>query len=179
MSTPPRLHALRLTLERLAVAHFKQHHISPPPMQAFLAIPLFERLVLLAKLDGADARTIKSLLHTTDADVALESERMVNAVHLLTSAMDEPWMFIEDGDIDTQLGQIIFDYLPAILLGEAIPGQIASLSLKQRLAVYLVLVQRLSYKRSSPEVQKVLGCTEFFVRRSIIECQRAVGGLWI
>lgn len=174
MSTPPRLHTLRLDLERLAVSHFKQHRLDPMPMQAFLAIPLPERLILLAKLDGAEPRAIKKLFKATDEDVELASERMVGAVKLLTAAMDEPWDFIPDGDLDTQLGQMIFTYVPNMLIGDGVPEAVGRLTLKQRLCLYLLLVARLSYKRSSPQVQQLLGCTEFFVRQSIIECQLAV-----
>jgi hypothetical protein len=176
MSTPPRLHSLRLDLERLALAHFKAHRIEPTPMQAFLAVPLPERLILLAKLDGADGKSIKKLFRVSEDDVTLQSERMMEAVKLLTVAMAEPWDSIPDGDLDTQLGQVIFTYLPAVLIGDGVPESVAKLSLRQRLAIYLVLVSRLSYKRSSPQVQELLGCTEFFVRRSIIECRKAIGG---
>lgn len=49
--TPPRLHRLMYSLEQLAVEHFNAHRLYPPPMHAFLALPIPERLVLLAIYD--------------------------------------------------------------------------------------------------------------------------------
>lgn len=47
--------------------------------------------MLLARADGADEKAIQRLLHTTPEDAALASPRMIQAVQLLTAAIDEPW----------------------------------------------------------------------------------------
>ncbi len=76
MMSPTRLHHLRLSLERLAHRQLREAGLICPPMQAFLAVPLTERLILLAKADGADDKEIKRLLKATDEDVAVTSPRM-------------------------------------------------------------------------------------------------------
>lgn len=175
MKSPPRLHALRLSLEHLALRHLERERLSAPPMQAFLAVPVPERLILLAKLDGADDKHIKWLLRASDADVALFSDRMVSAVAALTAAMDEPWGFIDPQvDPELQLMQGLFRHVPIALIGEVVPPELSTLTIDQRLAMYLVLVCGLSYKITSPEVERLLGCSEFFVRTAIIQAQHLI-----
>lgn len=175
MKSPPRLHAFRLSLEHLALRNLERGRLAPPPMQAFLAVPLPERLILLAKIDGAEAKHIKWLLRASDDDLGLTSPRMVQAVALLTAAMDEPWGFIDLSiDPELQLMQSLFRHVPMALIGEVVPPALSSLTIGQRLGLYLILVCGLSYKRTSPEVERLLGCTEFFVRSAIIQAQHPV-----
>ncbi len=169
--TPPRLNRLRLSLERLAVAQLKASGMPCPPMQAFLAVPIRERLVLLARADGADEKTIQRLLRTTPEDAALQSQRMVEAVKLLTAAMDEPWGLVAPGWSLERLKSLYFyRRFPAMLVGEAVPAELATLSLQQRLGLYLILVEGASRE----EVQSYLGCTEHSIKRAIEYAQTAV-----
>jgi hypothetical protein len=162
----------------MALTHFRRENVSPPPLHAFLVVPIPERLALLAKADGASDKVIKRLLNVSDEDLALESDRMIQARDLFENAIDDPWSFIDESKHpELQIHQAWFRDVPSMLIGETMPAGMNSLSLKQRLSVYLVLMERPTYKWSSPEVQSYLGCTEFAVRRSIIECQKAIGGM--
>ena len=77
--TPPRIHALRLTFERLYPAHARSLGHPGPPLHALLAVPLPERLILLALIDHAPAEEIRRTLKATSEDLTLTSDRMRQA----------------------------------------------------------------------------------------------------
>ncbi len=59
---------------------------------------------------------------------------------------------------------------PARFIGEAVPAELAMLSLQQRLSLYLILVE----SASRDDAQNYLGCTAHSIKRAIAQAQAAV-----
>ncbi len=91
MTSSPRLCALRFGLERLYREGLAIRQRPCPPLHAMLAVPIKERLVLLALADGASAAEIKRTLKVKDEDVRLTSPRMREAVSALREALLDPY----------------------------------------------------------------------------------------
>ena len=183
---------LRLAFERRYPIVAKRYQHNPPPMQAFLALPIKERLVLLALLDGADEATIRQTLpFAKQTDARLTSPAMQAAVARLHEALATPAFFIDlagiplptdhtgdltdmatkmlcrDADIpdtiERTIRQVWYPSAAPLLVGPMAPAEIAVWGLKERLALYLMIVQECSYA----EVQELLGCSDWFVRKCI------------
>lgn len=71
------------------------------------------------------------------------------------------------------MANVFFRRYPAMLVGEAVPAALASLSLQQRLGLYILLVEGMHCE----EVQSYLGCTEHSIKRAIDHAQAAVGAV--
>ena len=181
MTSSPRLSALRFGLERL----YREGSVSRPrpcpPLHAMLAVPIKERLVLLALTDGAGAAEIKRTLKVKDEDVRLTSPRMRGAVAQLQEALLDPYGHLPDPDAltnDTQrmvaercLRQLLFASTAVCLFGEAVPPRMASLPLRDRLILYLLLVEEVDWKQA----QELTGCTEHGVRSAIKHAMEQIG----
>lgn len=185
------IHRLRLAFERRYPIVAGRYQATPPPMQPFLALPIEERLVLLALADGADEATIRAILpFAKQTDARLTSKRMLAAVERLKAALESPLFFIDLGEVplDTQVGdltkpttkvlcpdhlipqdiertfrQIWYPSAAPLLLGAMVPIELKDLSLKERLILYLLIVQESTYE----EVQELLGCSDWSIRQAI------------
>ena len=168
----------------------------------FLYVPLPMRLVMLCLCDGAGMAEIKAVLpFAKETDVRLTSHRMIAACRLLDQALANPWIWIRPGqlpegnepsadltdnvtpfpvadrllapDTDKQLRQIFYSSVPILLFGEAVPEQISKLSLKARCILYLITTEELAWA----DVQLLLGCSEWSIRRAIKDAETVLGGL--
>src|SRR5436190_16283959 len=136
--TPPRIHALRLTFERLYPAHARSLGHPGPPLHALLAVPLPERLILLALIDHAPAEEIRRTLKATSEDLALTSDRMRQAVRQLKEALLHPYAHLDpEGEPERQLQQLLFPSSAVLLFGDTVPSSLARLSLRERVILYL------------------------------------------
>lgn len=109
MTPSSRLSQLRFGLKRLFAGQraARAHHT--PGLHHLLSIPLTYRLILLAKIDGADQRTIRRLLKVSKDDASLKSRRMRRAVAKWRQTIASPfeklpesWLrdeLIPDGDL--------------------------------------------------------------------------------
>src|SRR6266542_6765423 len=126
---PPRIHALRLTFERLYPAHARSLGHPGPPLHALLAVPLPERLILLALIDHAPAEEIRRTLKATTDDLTLTSDRMRAAVASLKDALLHPYVHLDPGhEPERQLQRLLFPSAAVLLFGETVPPNLGTLS---------------------------------------------------
>jgi len=191
-----KIDTLRLAFERRFAIIRTQFDDPTPPMRAFLALPIQERLILLALTDlgdKADEETVRALLpFARQSDIRLKSERMREALVTFQKGLVQPTFFIDLGqippletdhtgdltdmntktlcrdadipqDIERTMRQIWYPSAAPLLIGPLVPPSLKEWSLKERLAIYLLVVSEATYK----EVEELLGCTEWFVRASL------------
>ena len=63
-------------------------------------------------------------------------------------------------DVEKTLRQVWYPSAAPLLIGPMVPPSLADWSLKERLAIYLLVVDEATYK----DVEELLGATEWFVR---------------
>jgi len=190
-----KIDTLRLAFERRFAIIRPQFDDPTPPMRAFLALPIQERLILLALTDlgdKADEETVRALLpFARQSDIRLKSERMRQALKTFQKGLVQPTFFIDLGGIDLEnhhtgdltdmstktlcrdadipqdiertMRQVWYPSAAPLLIGPLVPPSLKEWSLKERLAIYFLVVNESTYK----EVEELLGCTEWFVRASL------------
>ncbi len=201
MTFSHRLAHLRFDLDRL----YRQDRLSRPrtcpPLHLLLPVPISERLVLLAQIDGATPQEMKALLKVKDDDLSLKSERMIRALTLLDQAQRDPFLhwssawfeapLISSADItqvvqgtgyvwDERHGheveracrQVLFSSSAACLIGECVPVALRHLTLRERLLIYCLLVEEMQWS----EIQALLHCSEWSIRESINKTFTYLGG---
>ncbi len=147
-----------------------------------LAVPIKERLVLLALTDGAGSAEIKRILKVKDDDVRLTNPRMRAAVQTMKEALLDPYGHLPDPDsltndthrtvAERSLRQLLFASTAVCLFGEGVPAQLAALPLGDRVILYLILVEEMPWS----EVQELTGCSEHAIRRAITSAIEQIGG---
>ena len=188
---------LRLAFERRFAIIRTQFDDPTPPMRAFLALPIQERLILLALTDlgdKADEETVRALLpFARQSDIRLKSERMREALKTFQKGLVQPTFFIDlagipletdhtgdltdmntkticrdadiPQDIEKTMRQVWYPSAAPLLIGPLVPPSLQEWSLKERLAIYLLVVSEATYK----EVEELLGATEWFVRACLVK----------
>ncbi len=192
MTFSQRLAHLRFDLDRL----YRQDRLSRPrtcpPLHLLLPIPISERLVLLAQIDGATPQEMKALLKVKDDDLSLNSERMVRALSLLDQAQRDPFLHWSNDWFDAPLisrpditlvaqgmgyrwndqygheveracRQMLYASVATCLVGEYVPTRLRDLSLRERLCIYLLIVEEMQWS----EIQALLHCSEWSIREAI------------
>lgn len=172
---------------------------SPTSLIPFLYIPIQERLILLALLDGATLPEIKAALpFAKETDIRKSSPRMIAAGERLNYAIKNHWCWIEPGPLptdepgdlvdtneefpypaawlpegtDRQLRKIFYASSAIMLFGDVVPSAIARLSLQARAILYLQTVEEYRWL----DIQELLGCTEWKIRFAIKGAEEALGG---
>jgi hypothetical protein len=169
---PPRIHALRLTFERLYPAHARSPGHPGPPLHALLAVPLPERLILLALIDHAPAEEIRRTLKATSEDLALTSDRMRTAVRQLKEALLHPYAHLDPlHEPERQLQRLLFPSAAVLLFGEGVPAALAYLTLRQKAVLYLLLVESWQWQA----IQEFLGCSEWTIRQAVRQAKEQIG----
>jgi hypothetical protein len=183
---------LRLAFERRYPIVKKRFQQPIPPMQAYLAIPIKTRLILLALHDGADEAAVKAALpYAKQTDVRLTSKEIREGLDLLKRGLEEPTFFIDlgqvpletdhDGDltdpttkalcrdqdipetVEKTFRQVWYPSAAPLLIGPMVSVELADWPLKMRLAIYCLVVAELERE----EVRELLGCSAWYVRRCI------------
>ncbi len=183
---------LRLAFERRFAIVRREFDDPTPPMRAFLALPIEERLILLALADGADEETVRQLFpFAKQTDARLKSARMLEALATFQQGLHEPTFFIDladipletdhtddltdmstktlcrDADIPQDLERsfrwVFYPSAAPLLIGPMVTFPIADWPLLDRLILYCAVVQEMTYR----EIEDLLGCTEWRVRESI------------
>ncbi len=183
MTSSSRLARLRFGFERLYRAGAASRQRPCAPLHTLLAVPIRERLVLLALTDGAEPADIKRILKVKDDDVRLTSERMRQAIAIFKSALLHPHDHLPDPDTITNddhrsaaerhLRQLLFASTAVCLFGEGVPPQLAMLPLRDRIVIYCLVVEELDWKAT----QELLGCTQWPIRTALKEALKGVGEL--
>jgi hypothetical protein len=162
------VHKLRLLFERryaivAADAPHKAH-----PLQAFLALPIRERLILLALLDQhgkPDEAAIRAALpYAKQSDVRLTSKTILKAVETLKAAIETPTLWIDpDNNQETQLLNVFYPSAAVCLFGGLVPLELRDFSLQDRLIAYLLVVETMKWD----EVEELPGVSEWRVKMTL------------
>jgi hypothetical protein len=166
------IHRLRLAFEDRYAILTRDAPLTPS-MWPFLSLPIRERLVLLCIADtGADEAKIKHALPwAKQTDVRLTSPAMVKAAATFLKVLNIPTAWIDpEGDVEKQLMQIFYPSATPMLFGYIVPPELSTLSLKTRVAIYCLVVEGLQRR----EVQELLECSEWYVKRSIEQALEAL-----
>lgn len=198
------LSQLRIGLRQVFALQAREHHRLTPGLHHLLPLPLPERLIFLAVIDGANERAIRQALRVSKDDAALRSRRMKRAMRRLKQHLAQPYAYwpevwtredltpdedltngitLEESNgvawnrrygekLETHLGRLLWSDVAVALIGQSVPPTVASLSLKQRLALYCLLVEGLTQN----DTIRIMGCTEWDIDRSLRDGLRAVGG---
>jgi hypothetical protein len=204
MTPSPHLSHLRFGLTSLYALHSRQHTVTTPGLHYLLPIPLKERLILLATIDGADERTIRQSLKVSKDDASLTSRRMKRAMQRVKAHLSSPhsywpdvWTRVDLTPDEDLTNGVIFEDSQGIAwnrrYGSALESHLARL-LWADVAVALIghgvppEVSKLSLKQrlvlycllveglTQEEIIQIMGCTEWDVDRSLRDGLRAVGG---
>lgn len=84
------LSQLRYGLGKLYARQVREHRTTTPGLHHLLPIPLPERLVLLATIDGADERAIRRAMRVSKDDAALKSRRMKRSMQRMKQHLAQP-----------------------------------------------------------------------------------------
>ncbi len=187
---------LRLAFERRFAIIRPQFDDPTLPMRAFLALPIQERLILLALTDlgdKADEETVRALLpFARQSDIRLKSERMRQALKTFQQGLVQPTFFIDLGGIppletdctgdltdmntktlcrDADIPQNLERSFRWIFYPSAAPmliGPMVTAPVSDwPLLDRLVLYCSVVQEMTYKEIEDTLGCTEWRVREAI------------
>lgn len=152
--TSSRLHRLRLAFEALE----PRTRIGRPslPLHLLLPVPIRQRLILLCLIEGEQPATIKRMLKVSDAEIDEAASLPFPRGPVCT------WIEPET-DTERRLRQLLFPSTAVLLIGERVPSPLRDLTLKERLAIYCIVVEELSRE----ETQELLHCTEHSIKRAL------------
>src|SRR4051812_8800498 len=159
------VHRLRLLFERRYAIIAQDAPHKAQPLQAFLALPIRERLILLALLDQhgtPDEAAIRAALpYAKQSDVRLTSKTILKAVETLKAAIETPTLWIDpDHDQEKQLLAVFYPSAAVCLFGGLMPIQMKDFSLQ---ALYLLIVECWRWE----QVEELLGVSEWFIKSQI------------
>lgn len=200
-STLPRL---RFGLQSLYGRQSAHHTTTTPGLHHLLPIPLSERLILLAVIDGADERGMRSALKVSKDDALLRSRRMKRTLLRMKTHLASPhahfpevWTRLDltpDEDLTNGLileesqgiawnrryGRSLETYLGRLLWSDvavALMGQSVPPQIAAlSLKARLILYCLLVEGITQEETIQIMGCTEWDIERSLRDGLRAVGG---
>lgn len=187
------VHRLRLLFEKKYAILAPDAPHKAQPLQAFLALPIRERLILLALLDQQgkpdEAAIRQAIPYAKQSDVRLTSKTILKAVETLKAAIERPTLWIHPGpyperevrdltiqtakppvpdalipyDIEKTLTQIFYPSAAVCLFGGLVPPEVREFSLQARCCLYLLVVECQHWG----EVEELLGVSKWFVRQAI------------
>lgn len=175
------------------------------PLHLLLSIPIHERLILLALIDGVSPQEIKKTLHADNDDLALKSPRMKTAIKRLQGARLDPYAYWpeqytrEEISPDTDLTNGHWDADITGIAWERRWGPRVEPTLRQLLfadvavclfgeavppsLVGLSLVEKLAIyclmveELDWQQTQELLGCTQWRIKAALAKTKAAIGGL--
>ncbi len=190
-----KIDSLRLAFERRFAIVRREFDDPTPPMRAFLALPIQERLILLALTDlgeQADEEAVRALLpFARQSDIRLKSERMRQALKTFQKGLVQPTFFIDLGGIpletdhtgdltdmstktlcrDADIPQDIERTFKWIFYPSAAPMLIGPM-VPSSIAVWPLLDRLILYcavvqEMTYREIEETMSCTEWRVRQSL------------
>ena len=138
-------------------------------MQAFLALPIRERLILLALLDQhgkPDEAAIRAALpYAKQSDVRLTSKTILKAVETLKAAIEQPTILWIDPDHDQEKAVLAIFYPSAAvcLFGGLVPIELRDFGLQARFIAYCLVVETMKWE----DVEELLGGSEWKIKRTL------------
>lgn len=170
-----------------------------PNMRPFFAVPIKERLVLLALYDSRTMGEIKEAMPwVKETDVRLTSRRIHQAIELLEAGFEDDTIWMNPGpvpmeevgdltdtdtqfpfysrripeDTEVQLRKYLWPATTLVLFGEHVPPKVGKLTLKQRAIVYMVVVEEMTWI----EVERMMECSKTPISTSLTRMVEALGG---
>jgi hypothetical protein len=182
MNPSPRLPYLRYAIVRKFAEQQRTTYTATPGLHHLLAVPIRERLILLAKVDGATPHQIRRMLHCSADDANSRSDGMLDAVSIWQSTIQDAfwhfptranWRFQKEASVEKGIKQLLWADVAVALIGDAaLPELVQSLPLKRRLMLYALLVEDMRWS----SIQPLFRCTNWQIRESIRIGFDAVGG---
>lgn len=181
MHPSTRLTHLRFGLAGAYALQVKTNDIATPGLHHLLPVPIRERLILLAKIDGADARVIHQILPVSREDAACISQDMRFAIHIWRQSLDDAywnlpekhgWRKQRNVQVERSLSQLLWADVAVGLIGEGTLPAMSVIPLRRRLVLYLLLVEGATWR----QIMLLLHATNWEIRQSIHDGLRAVGG---
>lgn len=180
MNPSPRLPCLRYQIARSFADQQRNTSTATPGPHHLLPVPIRERLILLAKIDGASPQQIRRTIRCSYEDAHLQSDAMVDAIATWQATMKDVfwnvptrsnWRFQREASVEKAFKQLMWADVAVALIGDAaLPELVSDLPLKRRLLHYTLLVEDLRWHRARP----MLRCTDWQIRESIRIGFRAV-----
>lgn len=204
MTQSHHLSRLRFGLKSLYALQEREHATTTPGLHHLLPIPIRERLVLLATIDGADERAMRRAIKVSKEDASLTSRRMKRTMHRLKGYLASPhghwpevWTRVDLTPDEDLTNGFVHEESQGIAwncrYGASLEVQLGRL-LWSDVAVCLIgqsvppSVATLSLKArlalycllvqgcAQDETIQIMGCTEWDIERSLRDGLRAVGG---
>lgn len=151
MNPSPRLPHLRYAIARKFAEQQRTATIATPGLHHLLSVPIRERLILLARIDGATPHQIRRILHVSAEDANCRSDVMLDAVSTWRSTIQDAfwhvptranWRFQREASVEKSIKQLLWADVAVALIGDAaLPELVQSLSLERRLIAYCLLVE--------------------------------------
>jgi hypothetical protein len=173
MNPSPRLPHLSYQIARAFAEQQRNTSIATPGLHHLLPVPIRERLILLAKVDGATPQQIRRTIQCSYEDAHLQSDAMLDAVATWQSTIKDAfwavptrsnWRFQKDASVEKGLKQLMWADVAVSLIGDAaLPELVSALPLKRRLMLYTLLVEDMRWHTIKP----LLRCTDWQIRESI------------
>ncbi len=205
MTQSPHLSQLQFGLKSLYARQEREHGTTTPGLHHLLSIPIRERLILLATIDGADEREIRRAIRVSKDVAALTSRRMkrtLQRVKVNLSLPHEHWPEVwtradltPEGDLtngivldDSQgiawnrrYGASLETHLGRMLWADIAVALIGQSALREvtplSLKARLIIYCLLVEGCTQDETRQIMGCTEGEIDRSLRDGLRAVGGI--
>jgi len=205
MTQSPHLSQLRFGLKSLYALQEREHATTTPGLHHLLSLPIRERLILLATIDGADERDIRQAMRVSKDDASLHSRRMKRALGRLKASLGTPlgnwpevWTRADltpEGDLtngivteesngiawNRRYGSSLESQLGQLLWSDVAVCLIGQSVPPQvaalSLQARLALYCLLVEGCSKDETRQIIGLTEGEIDRSLRDGLRAVGGL--
>ncbi len=205
MTQSHHLSQLRFGLKSLYALQEREHATTTPGLHHLLTLPIRERLILLAIIDGASEREIRQAMKVSKDDASLHSRRMKRALGRLKASLGTPlgnwpevWTRADltpEGDLtngivteesngiawNRRYGSSLESQLGRLLWSDvavALIGQSVPPSVAAlSLKARLALYCLLVDGCSKDETRQIIGCTEGEIDRSLRDGFRAVGGI--
>jgi hypothetical protein len=173
MNPSPRLPHLRYAIGEAFAQQQRNTDTVTPGLHHLLPVPIRERLILLARIDGATPHQIRRAVHCSTEDAKCVSDPMVDAIAIWRSTLQDAywnvptrphWRHQKKAPVEKSIKQFLWSDVPVALIGDAaLPELVSSLTLKHRLILYGLLVEELPWRRIRP----LLRCTDWQIRESI------------
>ena len=204
MTQSSTLSKLRFGLKTLYALQEREHPSTTPGLHHLLPIPLPERLILLATIDGASERAIRRTVRASKDDASLKSRRMKRTMQRMKQHLGAPHSYwpevwtradlTPEGDLtdgvvfeesngiawNRRYGEKLETHLGRLLWSDvavALIGQSVPPSVAAlSLKARLCLYCLLVEGCTQEETIQIMGCTEWDIERSLRDGLRAVGG---
>ena len=182
MNPSPRLPYLRYQIACAFANHQRSTSSVTPGLHHLLPIPIRDRLILLARIDGATPQQIRRTIQCSYEDAHLQSDAMLDAVATWQSTIKDAfwavptrsnWRFQKEASVEKGLKQLMWADVAVALIGDAaLPELVCALPLKRRLILYSLLMDDIRWHTIKP----LLRCTDWQIRESIRIGFKAVEG---